>query len=112
MTKQTQKLKEQQERQRLAEISKQLEVQVEGREANSVNFEEVYQDGLPQKAIELENFVKGFEKDGTNDNKTVNILKNAQKSKERVQNLLPDDTKIHVRMMVDDMISPPEKSNA
>ena len=103
-------LKEQRDKQKLAEIARrELEVQVVAQDANTVNFEEVFQDNLPQKAIDLEQFVKTFEKDATNDEKTINILKNAEKNKNTVKyNLLPDDTKIHVSMMVDDMITVPE----
>ena len=109
MTSKTKMIKEQQEKQKLAEIAKrELEVQVTAADANTVNFEEVFQDNLPQKAIDLEQFVKTFEKDATNDEKTVNILRNAEKNKNIVYNLLPDDTKIHVSMMVDDMITVPE----
>ena len=68
MTSKTKMIKEQQEKQKLAEIAKrELEVQVTAADANTVNFEEVFQDNLPQKAIDLEQFVKTFEKDATND---------------------------------------------
>lgn len=52
--------------------------------------------------------MKTFKKDGTNDERTVKILKTAEKNKMKVYNLLPDDTKIHVSMMVDDMITVPK----
>ena len=48
--------------------------------------------------------MKSFEKDATDDDKTVTILRKAEDNKNKVVNLLPSSVKIHVGMMVSDII--------
>lgn len=109
LSKQQQKQKEQDDKKHKAEKAREFEVAMQATDANTLDFKEVFQDNLPTRAIELEQFVKTFGKDATNDDRTAKILKQAEKNKMRVYNLLPDDTEIHVAIMVDDMIKVPEK---
>ena len=101
--------KKNQYRQRLEAIAKDnLEVSVDKENANQVDFDALFQDNLPPKAIELGEYVASLkDKDDHGEEKTEIMVQKAHVMLGRVKNIVPAG-EISIRMIVSDLLEKPK----
>ena len=97
------------QKQKLDQIFKdEIEVKIERENVQNVDFNELFTDNLPQKAIELREYVlSGLkDKDSNTEEKTALALQKAQESLEKVRNISTHTQPFY--LMVSDIITPPK----
>lgn len=84
-----------------------VEVQIERANVANVNFNELFEDKLPEDAIELGTYVTSLkEKDNNGDQKAEDAVKKAKESLKQVQNISDHTNSFY--LMVSDIINPPK----
>ena len=97
------------QKQKLDQIYKEeIEVKIERENVQNVDFNELFTDNLPQKAIELRDYVLNKMKDqeDNGEEKTEQALINARKYLEQVRNFATHTQPFY--LMVSDIITPPK----
>ena len=81
-------------------------MQTEREDCQNVEFDALFTDNLPQKAIELRQYDQGMKEKENDDTKTAEQIAKARQALEQVRNIATHQQPFY--LMVSDIITPPK----